>query len=318
MHSRPQTPGPLARVPRRSASQSPALRCTAGRNAREELVAAAEKRSRQKLLDIKKSLSSVITESGVELERLFRSFDTNRDGEVDEEELKSGLAALGGGTATYDRLFYENAQGEAQEAQSSATITSLVDSGAIVPDTLVWTEGMDGWETWGDTKHLFTGGAAISDQQVADIFAILDADGGGGIDYQEFARWFGNGPPPPPMLPETKMRMDAQAAAGDHAQEHLDAIQAAAEKRSRKLMMNLKRELSQMFKMSNVGLEQQFRGFDANGDGQISHAEFRQGLLSLGAQITEQQIDDLVTILDSDGDGVIDYHVRAPCAPFTF
>ena len=113
------------------------------------------------------------------------------------------------------------------------------------------------------------------------------------------------------------MRMDAQAAAGDHAQEHLDAIQAAAEKRSRKLMMNLKRELSQMFKMSNVGLEQQFRGFDANGDGQISHAEFRQGLLSLGAQITEQQIDDLVTILDSDGDGVIDYHVRAPCAPFT-
>ena len=46
------------------------------------------------------------------------------------------------------------------------------------------------------------------------------------------------------------------------AQEHLDAIQAAAEKRSRKLMMNLKRELSAMFKMSGVSLEQQFRGFD--------------------------------------------------------
>ena len=32
-------------------------------------------------------------------------------------------------------------------------------------------------------------------------------------------------------------------------QEHLDAIQMAAEKRSRKLMMNLKRELSAMFKV---------------------------------------------------------------------
>ena len=279
-----------------------------GKTAREELVAAAEKRSRTKLMDIKKALSGVITESGVGLERLFRSFDTNRDGEVDEEELRTGLAALGGGQPTHDKLFYETADGEAVEAVSTATIMGLVDSGAIVADTLVWAEGMEGWTAWDECKHLFTGAAAISDQQISDIFAILDADGDGGIDYQEFARWFGNGPPPPPMLPETKLRMDAQAAAGDIAQEHLNAIQAAAEKRSRKLMMNLKRELAGMFKMSNVGLEQQFRGFDANGDGEISADEFRQGLLSLGAQITEQQIDDLVTILDKDGDGVIDYH----------
>lgn len=253
------------------------------------------------------------------LERLFRSFDTNRDGEVDEEELRTGLAALGGAKATYDRLFYEAENSEAAEVISTASIQSLVGAGTIAADTLVWTEGMEGWTAWDEVKHLFIGGPAISDQQVKDIFAILDADGDGGIDYQEFARWFGNGPPPPPMLPETKSRMDAQKAAGAQSQEHLDAIQAAAEKRSRKLMMNLKRELGTVFKMSNVGLEQQFRGFDTDGDGEISHEEFRQGLLSLGANISESQIDDLVTILDKDGDGAIDYAVRTcDCASFCF
>ena len=154
-------------------------------------------------------------------------------------------------------------------------------------------------------------GATVSQSQLDDLLMILDTDGDGTVDYQEFARWFGNGPPPPPMLPETKARMDAQAAAGGQSQEHLDAIQHAAEKRSRKLMMNLKRELGNMFQMSNVGLEQQFRGFDTDGDGDISHEEFRNGLHSLGAQISDSQIDDLVTILDKDGDGSIDYAVRA-------
>ena len=268
---------------------------------------AAEKRSRKKLMELKQVLSTVINESGVGLERLFRSFDTNRDGEVDEEELKTGLAALGGGKATYERLFYETAAGEAVEAVSTAKIMGLVGSGDITPETLVWAEGMEGWTPWDGAKQLFVGGAAISDQQVTDIFAILDKDGDGAIDYQEFARWFGNGPPPPPMLPEVKLRMDAQAAAGDAGKEHLDAIQAAAEKRSRKLMMNLKRELAGVFKMSGVALEQQFRGFDANGDGIISADEFRNGLLSLGAQISEEQIADLVMMLDNDGDGIINY-----------
>ena len=35
--------------------------------------------------------------------------------------------------------------------------------------------------------------------------------------------------------------------------------------------------------------------------------EFRNGLLHLGAQISEAQVDDLIMILDKDGDGEIDY-----------
>ena len=61
----------------------------------------------------------------------------------------------------------------------------------------------------------------------------------------------------------------AQSSAGDMAQEHLNAIQMASEKRSRKMMMNLKREMAAFFSSSSISLEQQFRGFDANGDGAI-------------------------------------------------
>ena len=72
-------------------------------------------------------------------------------------------------------------------------------------------------------------------------------------------------------------------------------------------MLKLKSELSGVFQASGVSLERQFRGFDTNSDGSIDHDEFRNGLASLGANVSEAQIDDLIMILDQDGDGEIDY-----------
>ena len=78
-------------------------------------------------------------ESGIGLERLFRSFDTDRDGSVDYQELKTGLSSLAGGAPKYANLFYENADGEAVEC-TSAALENLLASGAVVDDTLVWAE----------------------------------------------------------------------------------------------------------------------------------------------------------------------------------
>ena len=110
-----------------------------GLSAREELVLGAEKRSRRKLMELKTSLSGIVNESGIGLERLFRSFDTDRDGSVDYQELKTGLSSLAGGAPKYANLFYENADGEAVEC-TSAALENLLASGAVVDDTLVWAE----------------------------------------------------------------------------------------------------------------------------------------------------------------------------------
>jgi hypothetical protein len=88
---------------------------------------------------------------------------------------------------------------------------------------------------------------------------------------------------------------------------HLKAIAAAAEKRHYRLLHQLKSELSNVFTVSGINLERAFRGFDENRDGEIDYGEFARGLKSLGAELDQQQLDDLITILDTDGNGTIDY-----------
>lgn len=79
---------------------------------------------------------------------------------------------------------------------------------------------MDGWTPWSECKQLFMAGPtqSLSDQDISDMMMLLDSDGDVEIDYQEFAAWFGSGPPPPPIMPEVQARIEAQASAGNHAQ----------------------------------------------------------------------------------------------------
>ena len=53
-------------------------------------------------------------------------------------------------------------------------------------------------------------------------------------------------------------------------------------------------------------VEQAFKGFDANGDGNISHEEFATGLRQMDIGVTEAQIEQMVGLIDTDGDGAID------------
>ena len=47
--------------------------------------------------------------------------------------------------------------------------------------------------------------------------------------------------------------------------------------------------------------------FDRNGDGSISRREFREGWLTLNLGLTYDEIDELMTIVDTDRDGAISY-----------
>jgi hypothetical protein len=60
---------------------------------------ATEKRSREKLLRLRDTLTTLFRQTGTELKRAFKDFDANGDGTIDRHELRTGLAKLATGTA---------------------------------------------------------------------------------------------------------------------------------------------------------------------------------------------------------------------------
>ncbi|KAG8181787.1 hypothetical protein JTE90_000079 [Oedothorax gibbosus] len=54
-------------------------------------------------------------------------------------------------------------------------------------------------------------------------------------------------------------------------------------------------------------LHEAFRVFDKNGDGFISPAELRQVMNNLGEKLSEEEVQDMITEADVNGDGLVDY-----------
>ena len=67
--------------------------------------------------------------------------------------------------------------------------------------------------------------------------------------------------------------------------------------------------MSKLFEY-RVELAAAFRMFDLDGNGVISREEFRQGLQALtgllGSPITDMQADEMLRVLDKDGDGSVE------------
>ena len=63
-------------------------------------------------------------------------------------------------------------------------------------------------------------------------------------------------------------------------------------------------QLKETFTKSGMTPEDLFSTFEKDGDGEIGKEEFKRMLMSLeGANIQMKQIEDLFTLLDSDGSG---------------
>jgi hypothetical protein len=59
-----------------------------------------------------------------------------------------------------DRSWFYAAQGQQQGPFPEAQLRSLIARGAVTPDTLVWTDGMAGWQRAGDIPGLAPGGGS--------------------------------------------------------------------------------------------------------------------------------------------------------------
>lgn len=74
-----------------------------------------------------------------------------------------------------------------------------------------------------------------------------------------------------------------------------------------KRLSNVIERVATAFYIQNFNLRRAFSLFDRDGDGVISKREFRQGWLTLGLELTFEEIDDLMKLVDSDGSGNISY-----------
>lgn len=61
------------------------------------------------------------------------------------------------------------------------------------------------------------------------------------------------------------------------------------------------------FFLQNFNLRRAFSLFDRDGDGVITKKEFRNGWLTLGLDLTFEEIDDLMNLVDEDKSGAISY-----------
>jgi GYF domain 2 len=59
-----------------------------------------------------------------------------------------------------DRSWFYAAQGQQQGPFPEAQLRNLIARGAVTPDTLVWTDGMAGWQRAGDIPGLASGGGS--------------------------------------------------------------------------------------------------------------------------------------------------------------
>lgn len=74
-----------------------------------------------------------------------------------------------------------------------------------------------------------------------------------------------------------------------------------------KRLSNVIERVAKAFYVQNFNLRRAFSLFDRDGDGSITKKEFRQGWLTLGLELTFEEIDDLMKLVDSDGSGNISY-----------
>ena len=80
----------------------------------------------------------------------------------------------GEGGAGYTTLIYQVTPDEQSELLDMTAVLGLVQSGDIQGDTLVWTEGMDGWLEFDDAKGSFEWPEVAADDEEEGLFYELE------------------------------------------------------------------------------------------------------------------------------------------------
>jgi len=139
---------------------------------------------------------------------------------------------------------------------------------------------------FGETMHLLE--QNITDEEIEEMFKMIDTDGSGSIDFQEFMHLM--------ELSSKELNM----CLGSTSSEELGVKIIA---RNWKILTAMKH----MTKKQIKEVKAQFKIFDKDGDGSISASEIREVMRSLGQAPTERQLEELINEVDTDRNGQVDF-----------
>lgn len=94
----------------------------------------------------------------------------------------------------------------------------------------------------------------------------------------------------------------AMLAALEHAPPAEEEIMDAAA-----ALEDITEKFRQILVAARIDIAMVFTSFDKDGDGMVTHKEFRLGLRKLNITLSDGMVEDLIGMMDKDGDGEIDY-----------
>lgn len=248
------------------------------------------------ILQVMRPLLTGHNQNMYELRSAFRKFDPDGDGVVSPPELRTALFSLGielnaqqvldlmstmGGDAADTAVDYLQfarllAPKRSRDLQHTATQLKAVLQTlniSLAESFRDFVHG-DGYISRRELRAgLFALNAGLTMLQIDDLVYLADSEHTGKIDFHAFQRKLG-----------------------------------CVNNGTTCSVARTKADLRATFHRRGVNLREAFEAFDKDRDGVISHYELASGLRQLDFRLSAMQVDDVLSSMDMDGDGSINYH----------
>jgi Ca2+-binding EF-hand superfamily protein len=129
-------------------------------------------------------------------------------------------------------------------------------------------------------------GAEPSAEELSTVINVFDVDHDGQVSYKEFFEFLSKG----------KVPQDTKEGISDEEKEAL-----------RQFLLQHVFGVTHPCQLKDEAVRTVFKGFDADGNGQISKDEFRKAAVAMGAEPSAEELNTIVAVFDIDGNGMVSY-----------
>ena len=265
------------RLPGQGPSEAEQMQIDADLQAGERRRGAEMKREQRRHRDILDMIRLKIEAKNKKLTDAFRRFDENSDGVVSYAEFRTGLINMG---------------------------IELSDADFIM---LVEKVDVDGEGTVDYTE--FAEVLKTPDIDIREHRRKKRGGGGGGPqgDQSGGARGGVHVDPLTGQLPVAVTAQSRSVAKAEAKRNEADRQREADARREQRRHRDILDSIRIKIELKNKRLTDAFRRFDENCDGVVSYSEFRTGLNNLGIELSDDDFIMLVSKVDVDGEGTVDY-----------